>query len=407
MTNPPHSLALLPFALLALAAGSTQAAEYTLGASQAFTHIANPERTVTGAGQADVLSATGLNYGLTAPLGRHSLVLGASGTSNRYRDRSELNYNGYRFNSTLHWSTGLDIAGTAGATISRVQNDFLQDGVTPVAGRNLQTTQAAFVQGRYAPTRFWSVGLSSDWQSQVNRSTLAGRTSVRQKNFTTSLGWSPLINLNLSANCGVSDIHNLTADFNTTSHRCGYSGAYTLATGGVSNLAVNLGQSRVRQKDFPSTASWVGGLNWGWAPAGKWSLNLAAQRSLGTSNQVTEVGTNAATDEAIQLSAIGSTRNETLSANLNWAISQQVKASFGGSRALRVGVNTLSLDGQDATTETRDLLHTWNAKLAYQLNRQASASLGITGEHRTPLGDSALAAYSTRSIVGQFSYQFR
>jgi hypothetical protein len=265
---------------------SGPAQPFSFGVSQTLTHESNLFRDESDE-EEDWTSTTALNFALDQPIGRQRLKGTAALQANRYRDHDELNNTGHQLGLQLDWETIGNLSGALGVQSARHQYRYGLDSTTPFDGRNIESSQSAFLQGR--------LGGMGEWALQGGANTLHREYSVDQFARLNDLSqWSlegggayrpsPDLGFTLlgrytriSRPVGADDVARRDVEL----------GAVWQASG-ASRFDARLTRSEERHGLFEDRSFWTGGIGWDWAPSAKLRFRTQALRDTeGGSGNVT------------------------------------------------------------------------------------------------------------------------
>ena len=421
------ALPLLPLvACLGLVASTGVRAEpnpYYIGASETITHDNNVLRScdngATDAGCpagvpkiADTISTTSLLAGFDQPISRQRLHADATLSANRYKNRSDLNNNGYHVDAGWDWATVANLSGTLSALLNRQFAQYNQSDVTTALNAlNIETSR------QYGATAVLGGVTKLTFEAGVNRrevdysnDTWANRQYHQNVG---SLGAkyrpSDLLTLGVAGretrgeynpdNIGGPSLEYRRHDVDLTG---------TWVASGASAVDARLSWGRLTYdtasaRDFSGA---TGSLQWRWKPTGKLNFYTLLLHDTGTEAGVYYTGGFQITPSGINLlTQAGDISRVTTLARVNaeYEATAKIKLTASAANAHRSLVNTLSLTPDSGTDDTT----TGTLGVRYSPTRSISLGCDWSRERRSvSLDPGSTLSYPYKAYVysclGQF-----
>src|SRR5437867_4294638 len=294
------ALPLLPLvACLGLVASTGARAEpnpYYIGASETITHDNNVLRSCDNGATdlgcpagvpkiADTISTTSLLAGFDQPISRQRLHADATLSANRYKNRSDLNNNGYHVDTGWDWATVGNLSGTLTALLNRQLAQYsLSDAITALNALNMETSR------QYAATAALGGVTKLTFEAGANRREVdysnAAWASLEYRQNVGTLGVkylpTDLLTLGIGGRETRGEYNPTGASIDYRRHDIDFTALW--AASGASTLDARLSYGRqtydtVTQRNFSGA---TGSLQWRWRPTGKLNLNTLLLRDTGT-----------------------------------------------------------------------------------------------------------------------------
>jgi len=377
------SLALLPLAaclyLIASTGARAEANPYYIGAAQSFTHDNNVLRTceasatetgcpksppLTGANIpeiADTISTTTLLGGFNQPISRQRFYADGALNINRYKNRSDLNNNGYRLNSGWDWETVGHLSGTLSARLNRQLAQYsLSDSTTALNELNMETDRqfgATAALGGVTKLTFEG-GLT---HSEVDYSNAAwAYREYRQNAGTLGVKYRPSDLLTLGAGWretrGQYDPSGTATDYRR--HDLDLTATWVASGASTLDGRLSFGRQRYETNTARNFSGATGSLQWRWKPTGKLNLYTLLVHDTGTEAGLFYTGVIDISPSGITpQTQAGDTSRVTTLARLraDYEMTAKIKLTASATNAHRSLVNTLTSipdSGSDDTVST-------------------------------------------------------
>lgn len=280
-------------------AAANEPQTWTIGVSQTFTHESNLFRLSDGdttqGDCEDLVSSTGLNFGLDQPLGRQRLRGQAVLLQNRYSEHDELNSTGHDVRLVLDWETIGNFSGDVGAQSAKRQYRYGLDSVGVFDGRNDETTQSAFFHARLGGMGLWALQFGAEALRRDYSAAAFATQELSQRSVDAGIGWRPgpdLTGVLLARHTridrpdvgvGLPPVTVVGDDVDRNDIEA------TLAwqASGASRFDARLTRSQEEHRVFDDRGFWTGSLAWLWSPSAK--LNFTTRLLRDTEGQSGDV----------------------------------------------------------------------------------------------------------------------
>ena len=244
---------------------------FSFGLSQTLTHESNLFRDSSNE-QEDWNSITGLNFALDQPIGRQRLHGDASLQMNRYRDHDELNNTGHQLGLQLDWETVYNLSGALGVQSARHQYRYGLNSTTPSDGRNIESTQSAFAQGKLGGMGEWALqGGFNTLHREYSAEDFAKLNDLSQWGTEGGIGYRPSPDLGFTALGRYTRISRPDSDLgfgDDVGRKELELGVIWQATG-ASRLDARVTRAEEKHSVMEDRSFWTGGIGWDWAPSAK------------------------------------------------------------------------------------------------------------------------------------------
>jgi hypothetical protein len=251
---------------------------YSIGMSETLTHESNLFRDSSDE-QADWVSVTGLNFGLDQMLGRQRLHGLASLQLNRYRDRDELNNTGHDVHLALDWETIADLSGVLGVQSTRKQYQFGLDSALPSNEKNIESTDAAFLQGKLGGMGQYELLAGANALRRDYSASAFASQEFSQWGFEGGGGWHPGPDLRSALVARYTRISrpNVVTDpgpppvvlFGDDVARRDLELSLGWQASGASHFDLRVARSHELHSVWDDRSFWTGSIAWDWVPSGK------------------------------------------------------------------------------------------------------------------------------------------
>jgi hypothetical protein len=260
--SPPPPLSAQP---------SGPAQPFSFGLSQTLTHESNLFRDSSDE-EEDWTSITALNFALDQPIGRQRLHGNAMLQMNRYREHDELNNTGHELGLQLDWETVYNLSGALGVQSTRRQYRYGLDSTTPFDGRNIESTQSAFAQGRLGGMGEWALqGGFNALNREYSADNFAKLNDLSQWGAEGGIGYRPSPDLGFTALGRYTRISRPDSDLgfgDDVGRKQLELGVVWQATG-ASRLDARVTRAEEKHSVMDDRSFWTGGIGWDWAPSAK------------------------------------------------------------------------------------------------------------------------------------------
>lgn len=269
---------------------SGPAQPFSFGLSQTLTHESNLFRDSANE-EEDWNSVTALNFALDQPIGRQRLHGNAALQMNRYRDHDELNNTGHDLGLQLDWETVYNLSGALGVQSARHQYRYGLDSTTPSNGRNIESTQSAFAQGKLGGMGEWALQAGFNaLHREYSADAFAKLNDLSQWGAEGGVGYRPSPDLGFTALGRYTRISRPDSDLGVgddVGRKQLELGVVWQATG-ASRLDARITRAEEKHAVMDDRSFWTGGIGWDWTPSGKLRLRTQLLRDTeGSSGNVT------------------------------------------------------------------------------------------------------------------------
>jgi hypothetical protein len=393
-----------PLALFALSGAAHADLEpYSFGASETVQHQSNVGRTPDASRQADWLSTTELTAGVDQPLGRDRLSASASLDLNRYKNRGDLDANGYNALGQFDWSTIGDLSGSLGGSSRRRQYFYGLDGEIPgstttVTTHNLETDNRVFANAQIGGPSRWVLFAGADASQRLFSSSVFDSSEERQwsAHGGTSYSTSPDLSFGLTGSLtrGLYPhfmIGDQRDDFNLKS----LSLTSKWQVSGVSALDASVGYTHADYTGQSPSKFVNGALNWTWTPPSHISVALGLSRD-------SDADTAASGGVAANNNLTGRAINNVGHVLVTYALTAKTSLVANAQYTQRRYSNTVVPTFTDGAVGLNGTNRTWVIGLTahFQPTRTTDVGCGASREVRT--ADASIAAstpgYSDNSV---------
>lgn len=400
------NMRMLPLlALLAAASATAQTSPWYVGASQTFTHESNLYRLADGVAapagisKSDLVGSTALLAGLDQPIGRQRLYGTATLRSNRYRDNTDLDNEGYALRAGVDWETVGRLSGNIDLSADRSLARFDTDTDLGVqTRRNVQDSQRLFTEARLGVVTEYTALASLEHREVRYSAAEYDRREYRQTTATAGFRWRPqggtMLGLGLRRTEGLYPRFRAQAGggFESDDYtRDGLDLLGSYESGGAHRFdaRLTLGRTDYARDNARDISGATGYATWTFRPGGRLSLNTRLARDIGQdayfsgSPFVNGVVDNSRTTTSLRLGA-------------DYALSAKVQLRANLTHAQRDLARTLPPDaifadssGSDHTTEL-SLGATWEP------TRSLVFGCDVGHEKRSASGDLSLPYTASR-----------
>lgn len=400
-------------ALLASTTAMAQTSPWYIGASQTFTHESNLYRLADGApvpagiSKSDLVGSTALLAGLDQPIGRQRLYGNATLRSNRYRDNTDLDNEGYALRAGLDWETVGRLSGNVDLSADRSLARFDTDTDLGLqTRRNVEDSTRLFTEARLGVVTEYTALVSLEHRERRFSAPEYDRRELRQTTAATALRWRPQGGTMLGVGLRHTDgryprflalaAGGFEADRYT---RDGLDLLGSYESGGAHRLDARLTLGRTdydrdNARDFSGATGYA---TWTFRPGGRLSLNTRLAR---------DVGQDAYYSGSPFIDGVVDTSRTTTSLSLgaNYALSAKVAMRANLTHAQRDLARTLPPDAIFADSSGRD--HTTELSLGatWEPTRSLVFGCDLGHEKRSASGDLSLPY--TASRLGCFGQVF-
>jgi hypothetical protein len=326
---------------------SGPAQPFSFGVSQTLTHESNLFRAEHDE-EADWTSTTALNFALDQPIGRQRLKGSAALQMNRYREHDELNNTGHDLGLQLDWETVGNLSGALGVQSTQQQYRYGLDSTTPSEGRNIESTQAAFFQGRLGGMGLWALqGGANALKRRYSADDFARLNDLSQWSIEGGAGYRPSPDLTatlLGRYTRISRPDSGVVVGDDVARRDVELGLVWQASG-ASRFDARLTRSQEKHAVLADRNFWTGGIGWDWMPSAKLRLRTQVLRD-------TEGGSgNVASPEATMPAApAGDQLRDAFLWSAQWAASAKINVVGTAQWSRRRFTELTGTDLEDRTT---------------------------------------------------------
>jgi hypothetical protein len=342
---------------------------YYIGASQTITHDNNVLRTCDNGATdpgcppgvpkvADTISTTSLLGGFDQPISRQRLHADAALNVNRYKNRSDLNNNGYHVDAGWDWETIGNLSGKLSALLNRQLAQYsLGDALSALNALNMETNrQYAATAALGGVTKLTFEGGVTHREVDYSNAIWASR-EYRQDAGTLGVKYRPsdLLTLGVGLRETRGEYDPSGSSLKYRRHDLDLTGTWLASGASTIDARLSFGRQHYETSTSRDFSGATGSLQWRWKPTGKLNFYTLLLRDTGTEAGLfyTGVAEISPTGITLQTQAGDISRVTNLARVLGeYEMTAKIKLTASAANSHRSLVNTLSLTPDSGSDDT-------------------------------------------------------